>query len=275
MTAVQLKNLFRSTLVVPRTIAQEFIANDAIVDFITQIDTDVIPEWTALLIFQTDGTGAGAYCRWPDTNGAIRFWLTLVDDNEGNEPPTNPLITEDAFWIEASPSDGSALKEWAAGLYSEGLIIVLHDITGSNPWLYKLAEPTRPFLSSNFQTELAAGKWVPLSHTLTEEVDASSAIITLDIKHHSKAVLSLSADIDEAKEWAFDNDSFLKNATIPFTITGLFIQTMPANVKMLLASPVGAWDAGADTWTPTEAGDYVAEFTPVGATKYLTIQGPY
>lgn len=149
MTATQIKQLFRDTLTAQRTIAQEFIVLDEIVDFITQALTDTIPEWTALLTFQTDGTDAGKFCTWPDDDGKVRFWKTLVDDNINNEPPTNPGTTEDAFWIEVSPSDGSAIKEWAPGIYGSGLVIVFY-----NDDLYKLIEATRPFESVSIEDEI-------------------------------------------------------------------------------------------------------------------------
>lgn len=161
MNAQELKDYFRDTLVPQRTIAQEFLALDALVDFASQNDTTSIPDWTNALTFQLDGTDDGTFCTEPDTNGRIRFFKTKVDDNTNNSPPTDPLITENAYWIEVSPADGSAVKEWTPGVYGAGLIIVYFDIsgTGADPDLYVLAEPTRPYNSTNFTTELAAGKW--------------------------------------------------------------------------------------------------------------------
>lgn len=160
-TAQELKDYFRTTLVAPRTVAQEFLALDALVDFANQNDNTNIPDWTGSLTFQLDGSDDGAFCTEPDTNGRIRFFKTKVNNNTNNTPPTDPLITENAYWIEVSPGDGSAVKEWAAGVYGEGLIIVYFDTsgTGADPDLYVLAEATRPFHSTNFTTELAAGKW--------------------------------------------------------------------------------------------------------------------
>ena len=162
MTAAELKNLFRSTLVAQRTIAQEYTTLDAIVDFISQALTSGIADWTNALTFQTDGTDAGTFCIWPDTDGNIRFWKTKVDDNINNEPPDNPLTTEDTYWIEVSPSDGSAIKEWSAGVYGDGLVIVYHDHSTDGPGLYKLEEPVRPFESTNIETEITAGEWIAI-----------------------------------------------------------------------------------------------------------------
>lgn len=161
MQAQELKDFFRDTLVAQRTIDQEFAVLDALVDFAAQNDTTGIPDWTGSLTFQLDGSDDGTFCTEPDTNGRLRFWKTKVNNNTNNSPPTDPLITENAYWIEVSPSDGSAVKEWAPGVYGSGLIIVYFDVsgTGADPDLYVLAETVRPFNSTNFSTELAAGKW--------------------------------------------------------------------------------------------------------------------
>lgn len=170
MTAAELKQYGRDTLVPKRTIAQEILVVDAIVDFISQAVTSGIPNWTNALTFQTDGTAAGKYSIYPDTNGKIRFWKTLVANNINNPPPTNPATTSNAFWTLVNPSDGSAMKEWAAGIYGTGLVIVYHDANGdgTDPALYLLKNPTRPYESTNINTEIAGGHWVKLTSTNPE-----------------------------------------------------------------------------------------------------------
>lgn len=123
----------------------------------TQVDNS-IPEWAAGLTFQTDGTNDGEYCRYADTSGNIRLWITKIDNNTGNIPPTDPAITENTYWKEVSASSSTPIQEWAAGIYGDGLVIVFH-----NDRLYKLNDPTRPFNSSNIITEIAAGQWIGLS----------------------------------------------------------------------------------------------------------------
>jgi hypothetical protein len=159
MTAAEIKNYFRSTLVAQRSIAQEYLALDAIVDFISQALTDTIPAWVDDLTFQLDGSDDGSFCTYPDDNGDIRFWKTKVDDNINHPPPTNPDTDEDAYWIEVSPSDGSAIKEWSVGIYGTGLVIVYHNHSTAGRGLYILLNPTRPFSSTNIETEIAAGDW--------------------------------------------------------------------------------------------------------------------
>ena len=182
MTAVELKNYFRATLAAQRTIAQEFLVLDEIVDFITQAITSGIPDWTNLLTFNLDGSGAGSFCTEPDTDGNIRFWKTKTDGNIGNQPPTNPLTTENTYWIEVSPSDGSAIKEWAAGIYGTGLIIVYHNHSVDGRGFYILLEPVRPFNSTNIETEITAGKWArmpakEIAHATASGTDAYAATL--------------------------------------------------------------------------------------------------
>lgn len=274
MTAQELKNFFRNTLVVQRTRAQEFTALDAIVDFIMQSLTEVIPAWADDLTFQTDGTNDGTYCTWPDTNGDLRFWKTLVDDNINHEPPTNPAITEDAYWIEVSPSDGSAIKSYSPGLYGEGLILVVHDHSIDGTGLYILVYPTRPFLSLNIEDE-TPDKWVRITGWSKHTVSTAGATITFNCNKQSDLMFVGSAAIAANKIWALTNDDYLRQLKFRFTLTAAdLVQTMPAEVKMLLSSPVGAWDSAAKTWTPTEPGDYEAEFSNDGTTIILKIYGP-
>lgn len=163
MTQQELKNLFRSTLTAQRTISQEHTVLDAIVDFIAQALTTGIPDWTAALTFQTDGSDDGSFAIWPDTNGNIRFWKTKTDNNTNTEPPTNPLTTETTDWIEVSPSDGSSIKEWAPGIYGSGLVIVYHNHSTDGMGIYKLEEADRPYESVNIENEIVGGYWVAIT----------------------------------------------------------------------------------------------------------------
>lgn len=87
-----------------------------------------------------------------------RIWKSKAGGNLNHQPPADPEVSEDTWWIEQSRSDSSPIKEWAAGVYGAGLVIVFY-----NNELYKLADPVRPYNSTNFATELAAGDWVLLA----------------------------------------------------------------------------------------------------------------
>jgi hypothetical protein len=119
--------------------------------FATQISS-IIPLWTDELTFQQDGSDAGRFCRYADTNGKIRLFETKVDDNINNAPPTNPLTTENTYWREVSASASAAIPEWAAGVYGPGLIIVYHNHSVDGKGLYVLVDPARPYASTNIET---------------------------------------------------------------------------------------------------------------------------
>lgn len=153
-----------------------------VVDLLGQAQTqDIIPDWSSGLTFQTDGTDDGRYCSHPDTNGQSRIWKTKNDNNTGNEPPTDPLITSDSNWEEKSPSISSGINEWSAGIFGDGLVIVFwnHSTDGNN--FYKLIDPARPFESINIETEITAGKWEQITSAsgggLTKPITASYATI--------------------------------------------------------------------------------------------------
>lgn len=156
MTAQQLKDFIVATLLATRSISQEISVFNAVIDFITQSVTTGIPSWTALLDFNADGTGDGAFTTHPDDNGNLRFWNSKGAGNIGHEPPTDPDINEDAFWIEVSPSSGSAIKEWAEGIYGAGLVI-----TYWNGELYLLTAATRPYYSGT-QPSADTANWMAI-----------------------------------------------------------------------------------------------------------------
>lgn len=147
---------------------------NAIVDMVAALDVDIFPDWDSGLTFQTDGSDDGKYCKHPDSNGKKRIWETKTDDNTGNEPPTDPLITSDPDWQEISQSAKSGIVEWSAGLFGEGFVVVAwnHSTDGNN--FYKLEEPERPFASTNIETEIAAGKW-------SKFIDQKNEIIRVEV----------------------------------------------------------------------------------------------
>lgn len=128
--------------------------------FATKVST-IIPDWTAGKVFQLDGTDDGRYCKHADDNGKSRFFETKINDNTGagNEPPTDPDTTENSSWREVSASSGSAIHEYAPGLFLAGLQIVFHNHSVDGPGIYYLVEADRPFNSTNIETEIASGKW--------------------------------------------------------------------------------------------------------------------
>jgi len=181
MTPAEAKDYIRLQLIAPRNISQEFLSFDAIIDLISQSITTGIPTWAVALTFNNNGTGIGAFCTFADTNGRLRFWKSKTNANTGNQPPSSPIIITNTFWDEVSPSSGSAIQEWAAGIYGDGLVIVYFDLSGNgtNPALYLLKEATRPFQSTNLVTEIGTGKWVQISPPLPDASETVKGIVEL------------------------------------------------------------------------------------------------
>lgn len=271
--SVALKNQIRETLVAPRSIDQEVTAFDALIDYITSSLTNSIPAWINTLTFNTDGSGDGEFCLYPDTNGALRYWKTKTDGNINNAPPTNPATTENTNWIEVSPSAGSALKEWAAGLYGTGLIIVVH-----NNDLYKLANATRPYLSANINTEILDGDWLKIGEgPLVLSADTTAAPIVLDSLNQRDVLFTGTAAISTNKTLQFDNAGNVLRKKFLLTISGTPVITLPADCKM------PGWQAGwtdADKELDFEAigeGDFELDFVwnSVGGYYRTTLAGPF
>jgi len=75
---------------------------------------DSTPAWTEDMVFNTDGSGDGAFCLHPDSDGNNRKFETKIDNNQGNEPPTDPAITEDDFWSVVSDAGTSTSEAHAS-----------------------------------------------------------------------------------------------------------------------------------------------------------------
>jgi WD40 repeat protein len=277
MTALEVKNYVRATLVAARTIAQEILVFDELVDFITSSITTGIPAWTAALTFNLDGSGAGSFSTLPDTDGNLRFWKTKTSANINNSPPTNPATTENTYWIEVSPSSGSAIKEWAAGVYGTGLVIVFY-----NNELYKLEEATRPYNSTNIATEIGAGDWVKISVStagvyIAANSDTTAAPIILDSALYTDILFNGSGTISTNKTLQFNNDGNGRRKKLLFTISGTPVLTLPSSCKMQPWQ--SGWDDGAKTidFAALGAGDYELEFTwkTIGTYFQTKLSGPF
>jgi protease IV len=72
---------------------------------------DTTPMWTDTMVFNTDGSGDGAFCLHPDSDGNDRKFETKTDGNTGHEPPTDPATTEDENWSVVSEPAAEAKAE--------------------------------------------------------------------------------------------------------------------------------------------------------------------
>lgn len=86
---------------------------------------DTTPVWTEELVFNTDGSADGAFCLHADDEGNERKFETKLDNNQGNEPPTDPSITEDDNWaLVAESSEATEEEESADGKAGAALTTV-------------------------------------------------------------------------------------------------------------------------------------------------------
>jgi hypothetical protein len=248
MTAIELKNYFRSILVARRSISQEVLVLDAIVDFISQSLSSAIPAWASGLTFNNNGSGSGAFTTYLDTTGALRFWNSKTNGNIGNVPPTDPLVHEDTYWLEVSPSDGSALKEWAAGIYLSGLQIVFYNHSIDGDGLYKLAEPSRPFTSVDIEAEISTGKWIKFQeNTGNYTVSTAGSTITCNWFRNTSASFVGSSDIAANKTIAFSNASNAKTGVIILSIAGSGPYDIVFPSTFFFEGDNGSWTDGTKT----------------------------
>lgn len=127
-----------------------------IADLFEQNNTsNVIAPWSGSTTYDTPEAGNGnpSYA-----DEGTRLWRSKVNDNTNHQPPSDPQITEDTYWIEVSKAPVNIVKEWAPGIYGEGLVIVFFEDD-----FYKLLVAQRPFESSNIVTEIATNKWLNLT----------------------------------------------------------------------------------------------------------------
>lgn len=88
-----------------------------------------------------------------------KIWKSLQDNNIGHQP------YEDLTWwteVSASTANGTALQPWAAGIFN----IVNSSVTVENVGYLLNNTVTLPFESTDFPTELAANKWLPLGSAI-------------------------------------------------------------------------------------------------------------
>lgn len=89
-----------------------------------------------------------------------KWYQSLIPDNLNNVPGMDEDI-----WLEVNKSP-SGIAFWQAGVYVQDTVVVLYD-DGSGPKIYILNDGTRPFISSDFPTELTANQWAGISFSLS------------------------------------------------------------------------------------------------------------
>lgn len=84
------------------------------------------------------------------------WYRSLQTPNLGQNPATQPL-----FWEEI-PKSASGFVFWAAGVFTGAEVFVLR-ILDQFVQIFRLVSATRPYLSSNFESEYASGDWELMS----------------------------------------------------------------------------------------------------------------
>src|SRR5688572_18930274 len=97
-----------------------------------------------------------------------KWWQSTVNNNQ-----IVPGI--DSTWTEISRSQSGFVK-WAAGVFVEDEVFVWN-IVGATAYLFRLKDAARPYVSSNFTTELAADDWEVIGKLELVTVDTTGAII--------------------------------------------------------------------------------------------------
>lgn len=89
-----------------------------------------------------------------------KWYKSLTVGNLGNNPATSPLS-----W-EITNKSQSGFVYWTPGVFTGDNVIVLYKL-GGRTGIFELVNPTRPFISTNFEDELGYGYWQPL---IAEEI---------------------------------------------------------------------------------------------------------
>jgi hypothetical protein len=199
------------------------------------------------------------------------YWFTSLVDANLTTPGVDPTK-----WQQVSKVFGT-VRVWQAGLYANAEEYVV----GYNPqgflFMWRLATGiTRPFISTDFNTEINNGTWEPFDkayidtvRTRTTTVSTSVNPIVFDMTSNDRVVFTGLSNIVSNKTWQLSNIG--KEVIIRFHISAGSVQTMPATFKMNDAN----WDSVGKTWTPPDTGDYEAIATYNGTDWYLKIIGPY
>lgn len=183
------------------------------------------------------------------------LWKSLITGNLDNPPQTyDPVLgppTVNPFWVQVTQSQSGGL--WVAGVFLDSNVTVYRVIDGILQEFF-LSNTTRPFNSTNIETEWAAGDWLRVSDELgLLTVSTSGGTITLDFKNARKGTFKGSASISAGKAIAFTNSSQALEFDLHLVFSSVQAITLPAGTKMKSSAE---WNPGTLQWTPLYAGAY-------------------
>jgi hypothetical protein len=182
------------------------------------------------------------------------LWVSNAGGNLGNAP--GPAS---AFWT-LGVAGVSGLVPWAASIFTKQYVTVIYQ---SRIWF--LNSLTRPYNSTNIDTEIAAGDWIELSADLiSKAVDTSGASFSMDIAGVKEVVFIASHDFAGSKTIAsILNSTNAIRFEFIFKITTLDPHTLPAGSRMMNAGD--EWNDTTKVWTPVDIGVYKMRFTKYGS----------
>lgn len=237
-------------------------------------DTDSLNlEWAIGTTYDTPDTakisGNPSYSESGD-----RLWKSKIDNNTGNEPPVDPEVTEDSYWIEQSKSAASPIQEWQAGPYGAGLIIVFH-----NDYLVKLNVVNRPFESTDIDAEIEDGDWKIIGEKLIEElfdvqdVALNTGVILLDFKKFRQRIFDTSTAHSANFSLEKDNEDNMVLGSYSFetNTTNVIITLEDGNdgtTEDVMPTDLSSWNDADKELTIAEAGIYELVYRKRGS-KYL------
>lgn len=85
-----------------------------------------------------------------------RIWKSKDNGNLNNEPPSDPEVTENTWWIEQSKGEAFRAPDYAPGVFTQR-----HSVVVSGGLLHRLIVPEieLPYTSTDLAAELLAGDW--------------------------------------------------------------------------------------------------------------------
>lgn len=144
-------------------------------------EEDTTPRWTEDMIFNTDGSGDGAFCIHEDSEGNDRKFETKTDENQGNEPPTDPAMTEDDNWsVVAEPAAEPVAEE--EGAAQETSVVKL------NAALKKEAAASKAAAAKIVSLEAQVKQLTEEKAAMQKKLDETPAGQKLKIKQTEKTV---------------------------------------------------------------------------------------
>jgi hypothetical protein len=194
------------------------------------------------------------------------WYQSLEDDNLNNIPGIDPTK-----WLLVTKS-ASGFVFWQAGIFPQDEVFVLRSI-GGMIHLVHLVNATRPFISTDFDAEYAAGDWEIMSSDASPNTEVDTTIdIVLDFKNKNYGKFFGSNIISTAKNLSLLYDANGDEFKFIFIVDNVAaVLELPANFQLDNA----LWDSVAKTWSPVDLGKYKMRGDRDGTNWTVEIFGPY